>query len=112
MVTARPSDLFGSGDPPLAGRSFAAVVTTGTALADTPLGIGVVSTYRGESARHLSRQELVSLVEPFQNMLVRHFSFNKPPMEVIRKFFVSLGLKGKCIVGLLDPNHILIRPML
>nr|XP_027101055.1 uncharacterized protein LOC113720377 [Coffea arabica] len=33
-------------------------------------------------------------------------------MEIIRGFFVSLGLKGDCEVGLLDLNHVLIRPSL
>ena len=33
-------------------------------------------------------------------------------MAATRKFIVALGLKGDCPVGLLDNNHILLRPML
>ena len=33
-------------------------------------------------------------------------------MEVIRNFFVDLGLRGNCSVGLLDHNHVLIHPMM
>ena len=32
-------------------------------------------------------------------------------MDVIRIFFLSLGLKDKCAVGLLDYNHVVIRSM-
>lgn len=49
------------------------------------------------------------LAEPFKNALVGRFLFNMPSIEVIRKFVVSLGLKDKCDVGLLDSNNILIR---
>lgn len=56
--------------------------------------------------------EMLQLAEPCKNSLVGRFSFSRPPTEVVRKFFTSLGLKGDCSVGLLDSNHVLIQPIL
>lgn len=54
---------------------------------------------------------MLSIASPFSNALVGRFATGQPPMETIRKFIVSLGLKGDCPVGLLDTKHILLRPM-
>ncbi|GAY35505.1 hypothetical protein CUMW_016700 [Citrus unshiu] len=55
------------------------------------------------------RKKLTSLAAPFKLALVGKFSFGRPPIDVIRKFFVALGLKGNCEISLLDPRHILIH---
>lgn len=51
-------------------------------------------------------------MEPYPNVLIGRFAFSRPPMEIIQKFCVSLGLKSSCSVGLLDSNHVFIRPSL
>lgn len=73
--------------------------------------LGCCSIHRGEPALRLSQRDMHLLSMPFKNALVGRFPFRRPPMEVIRGFFVSLGLKGDCEVGLLDMNHVLIRPL-
>lgn len=45
----------------------------------------------------------------FKLVLVGKFSFGHPLMDVIRTFFVSLGLKGNPHISLLDNRHILIK---
>lgn len=64
---------------------------------------------RGEPAVHFSAAEIQTMAEPFKLSLVGKFSFGRPPMELIRNFFVSLGLKGNCQISLLDPRHVLIK---
>ena len=49
------------------------------------------------------------MAEPFKLALVGKFSFGRPPMDVIRKFFISLRLKGNSQISLLDNRHILIK---
>lgn len=49
------------------------------------------------------------MAEPFKLSLVANFSFGRPPMDVIRKFFISLGLKGHSQISLLDNKHVLIK---
>nr|XP_027093600.1 uncharacterized protein LOC113714003 [Coffea arabica] len=91
-------------------RSFADVLAGPCRLESNIPDLGCSSSHRGEPALLLSQKELQLLSAPFQNALVGRFPFRRPPMEVIRHFFVSLGLKGACDVGLLDLNHVLIRP--
>ena len=74
--------------------------------------LGEISSFRGEPALRLTRQEIATLSEPFQNALMGRFSYSRPSMEIIRRFITSLGLKGDCAVGLLDPKHVLLRPTL
>ncbi|XP_027177262.1 uncharacterized protein LOC113776327 [Coffea eugenioides] len=73
--------------------------------------LGVVSSFRGDPALRLSRHDIDCLAAPFHNALVGRFSTGRAPMEVIRKFVMTLGLNGSCSVGLLDEKHVLIRPM-
>ncbi|KAK9186911.1 hypothetical protein WN944_018300 [Citrus x changshan-huyou] len=49
------------------------------------------------------------MAEPFKLALVGKFSFGRRPMDVIRKFFISLSLKGNYHTSLLDNRHILIK---
>ncbi|GAY64198.1 hypothetical protein CUMW_231780 [Citrus unshiu] len=49
------------------------------------------------------------MAAPFKLSLVGKLSFGRPPIDVIRKFFVALGLKGNVEISLLDPCHILIQ---
>ena len=92
-------------------KSFADVLSGSCRLEVSNIpDLGCCSTHRGEPALRLSQKELQLLSTPFKNALVGRFPFRRPPMEVIRGFFVSLGLKGDCDVGLLDLNHVLIRP--
>jgi len=90
-------------------KSFALVLAGSSA--STP-SLGKISTFKGEPALLISRQELQLLSEPYKNALVGKFSMGRPSMEVLRQFIVSLGLKGDCPVGLLDDKHVLLRPML
>ena len=76
------------------------------------MALGEVSSFRGEPALRLSRHDIETLSQPFQNALVGRFPFSRPTMEIIRKFITSIGLKGECAVGLLDSKHVLIRPSL
>ncbi|XP_071928061.1 uncharacterized protein [Coffea arabica] len=43
-------------------------------------------------------------------LFLSRFALKLPSMEVIRRFFVTLGLKGSCSVGLLDSKHVLLQP--
>ena len=104
MAAPKPPDLHCN-----AGRSFADVVVDGSGPAAVE-GIGEISRHRGEPALRLLRQDMINLAAPFRNALVGRFAASRPSMEAIRKFFVSLGLKSDCAVGLLDQRHILIRP--
>lgn len=49
------------------------------------------------------------MVEPFKLALLRKFSFGRPPVDVICKFFVSFWLKVNSQVLLLDNGHIIIK---
>ena len=88
------------------------MVVSGVLLKKESPNPGFISTYRGELALRLSRHEMMILAKPFHNALVGHFAYGCPPMEVIRKFVISLGLKGECLVGLLDSNQVLFCPIL
>nr|XP_027086510.1 uncharacterized protein LOC113708247 [Coffea arabica] len=81
-AAAKPPERGGQ---KLVAPSFAAVV--GRSNDEIGVTLGVVSTFRGR------------------------FSAGRPSMEAIQKFFVMLGLKGHCSVGLLDEKHVLIRPV-
>ena len=94
------------------GKSFVDALAGSRREGEAVPDLGWCSTHRGEPALRLSHQEMTLLSSPFQNALVGRFPFRRPPMEVIRGFFVSLGLRGDCEVGLLDLNHVLIRPSL
>lgn len=52
------------------------------------------------------------MARPFKLALVGKFSFGRPSMDIIRKFFISLGLKGNSQISLLDNRHILIKLLL
>ncbi|KAL9461919.1 hypothetical protein AB3S75_004838 [Citrus x aurantiifolia] len=67
------------------------------------------STHRGEPAIFFTEEEINIMAAPFKLALVGKFSFGRPPIDVIRKFFVALGLKGTVDISLLDPRHILIQ---
>ncbi|XP_071928035.1 uncharacterized protein [Coffea arabica] len=90
----------------------AAVAVSGSAAPDAGSEVGTVSSFRGEPALRMSQEDMLCLAEPFRHALVGRFGFSRPSMDLIRKFFISLGLKGDCSVGLLDQNHVLIRPSL
>ena len=103
MAALQPPEGAVGGAPPLS-KSFAAVITaSSSAEAFDP---GQVSSYRGEPALRIAKSDILQLARPFQQALVGRFSYSHPPMETIRRFFLSLGLKGDCA----DANHILIRP--
>ena len=46
---------------------------------------------------------------PFKLTLVGKFSYNHPRMELIRKYFSSLGLNRNSQISLFDNRHILIK---
>ncbi|XP_071909746.1 uncharacterized protein [Coffea arabica] len=105
-----PPATGGTSGGTAASRSFADVIAGSCRLEPSVPDLGRCATHRGEPALLLSQNDLHLLSTPFKNALVGRFPFRRPPMEAIRGFFVSLGLKGDCDVGLLDLNHVLIRP--
>lgn len=46
------------------------------------------------------------MAKPFKLALVGKFSFGRPSVDVIRKFFVFLGLKGSYQVSLLNNRRV------
>ena len=82
-------------------------VVTGSAA--SPIPVKQVQLHRGEPAVHFSTAEIQEMVEPFKLALIGKFSFGRPPMDFIRKFFTSLELKGNSQISLLDNRHILIK---
>ena len=106
---AKPPDGVGS-LPYSSGKTFAVIVVDKSSI-EYGYDVGEVLTYRGEPALKISRKELMELMKPFQNALIGWFPYSRPSMVAVHNFFISLGLKGDCSVGLLDCNQILIRPM-
>ena len=47
------------------------------------------------------------MAEPFRLSLVGKFSFGRPPVDVIRKLFVSFGIKGHSHISLLDKDMLI-----
>ena len=92
-------------------KSFTSVVAEDGDVSPTP-DVGSLGLHRGELALLLSKKDVTALSTLYKNILVGQFPLSRPPMDIIRKFFISLGLKGSCLVGLLDSNHVLIRPNL
>lgn len=56
-----------------------------------------------------STVEIQTMTIPFKLSLVGKFSYNRFNMELIRKFFTTLRLKGNSKVSLLDNRHVLIQ---
>ncbi|XP_071928129.1 uncharacterized protein [Coffea arabica] len=54
-------------------------------------------------------QRMADLLERMADQQVEKFTRNRPRIEDIRKFFLSLDLKDSFSVGLLDSRHVLIR---
>ncbi|XP_027155903.1 uncharacterized protein LOC113756420, partial [Coffea eugenioides] len=89
-------------------KTFASVLSQSPSSASS--GVGLLSTYKGEPLLVISRQDMLQIAAPYSNALVGRFAVGRPSMELIRKFIVSLGLRGECPIGLLDSKHILLRP--
>ena len=105
MADLRPPQ---SGEPYDRGvKSFAAALVGGAAAGDSScslLDIGACSSLKGEPVFLTSREAEMKLVEPLSNALVGPFAFFRPSMESIRKFFMTLGLRGACVTPLLLPK--------
>ncbi|KAH9684253.1 protein WVD2-like 3 [Citrus sinensis] len=84
-------------------------VTTGSQRTDPVIAFRQSSTHKGEPAIFFTEEEINIMAAPFKLSLVGKLSFGRPPIDVIRKFFVALGLKGNVEISLLDPCHILIQ---
>ena len=100
-----------AGEAPLLARptkTFASILSQSPSPSSS--GIGHLSTYKGEPSLVISRQDMIQIAAPYSNALVGRFAVGRPSMEIIRKFIVSLGLRGECPIGLLDSKHILLRP--
>lgn len=69
----------------------------------------VHTTFNGLPAVMCSDKDIEKMAEPYAFSLVRKFSYHRPKLEDIRKFFFSLKLTGVFSVGLLDARHILIK---
>ncbi|XP_027156871.1 uncharacterized protein LOC113758040 [Coffea eugenioides] len=89
-------------------KTFASLLSQ--APSSSSSGIGHLSTYKGEPSLVISRQDMMQIAAPYSNALVGRFAIGRPSIELIRKFIVSLGLRGECPIGLLDSKHILLRP--
>ncbi|XP_027169476.1 uncharacterized protein LOC113769209 [Coffea eugenioides] len=107
MAVLQPSEGAIGAAPPLS-KSFAAVVTASSSA--EVFDLGTISTRRGEPAFRIANSDIQQLARLFQQALVGRFSYSRPPMEAVRRFFLLLGLKGDYAVALLDTNHVLIRP--
>ena len=81
----------------------------GSQRADPAIAFRQSSTYIGKPAIFFTEKEINIMAAPFKLSLVGKFSFCRPPIDVIRKSFVPLGLKGNVEISLLDSRHILIQ---
>ncbi|KAL9407486.1 hypothetical protein AB3S75_046100 [Citrus x aurantiifolia] len=84
-------------------------VTTGSQSSDPAIAFRQSSTHKGEPTIFFTEEEINIMVAPFKLALVGKFSFGRPPIDIIRNFFVALGLKGNVEITLLDHHHILIQ---
>lgn len=110
MVGLRSSEATGFPVKPSV-KSFSMALTggVGTLMAGSSLpDFELCSSICWESALIISCEEELKLAELLSNVLVGRFAFNRPPMKTVRKFSVSLKLRGACLAGLLDSNHIII----
>ena len=89
-------------------KSFIDALGQDNALS-SDIPIKALGNHQGMPAVLFSKEEIAIMAEPFKLSLVGKFSFGRPSMEITRKFFSSLGLKGACQVSLLDKRHILIQ---
>ena len=71
--------------------------------------IKTVTSFEGEPNVQFSTAEIQVMTIPFKLTLVGKFSYNRSNMELIRKFFNTLWLKGTSKVSLLDNRHVLIQ---
>ncbi|XP_027158250.1 uncharacterized protein LOC113759869 [Coffea eugenioides] len=106
-MAAQPSGEGGqlSVSPTFRVKSFSALFSS---QQRTPMA-AAVSTHRGEPAVSFARDVIETVAQPFCFTLVSKFSRNRPRMEDIKRFFLSLDLKGSFSIGLLDSRHVLIR---
>ncbi|XP_071926168.1 uncharacterized protein [Coffea arabica] len=75
-------------------KTFASVLSQSPSSASS--GVGLLNTYKGEPSLVISRQDMLQIAAPYSNALVGRFAVGRPSMELIRKFIVSLGLRGEC----------------
>ncbi|GAA0167140.1 hypothetical protein LIER_40321 [Lithospermum erythrorhizon] len=68
-----------------------------------------ISTYQGKPSVVFPFSDKQVLVEKLKYVLVGKFSHGRPPMDTIKKFFVSLKLKGDCNSTIFDKKHIFIE---
>ena len=103
MAVLQPPE---EGASPTKKKSFSQLFTQ----PDTsPIQIRQNTTYKGEAAVVFSREEADRLAAPYRLALVGKFSHGRPPLEDIRKFFMSLNLRDQVSVGLLDYRHVLLK---
>ena len=67
------------------------------------------STHKREPVFIFSQDALDTLSAPYMFALVGKFSRGRLKMEDLRKFFLSLDLKGVASTGFLDSRHVLIK---
>ncbi|KAH9750076.1 hypothetical protein KPL70_005587 [Citrus sinensis] len=101
-----PASILNPDALPHPQKSFSDVVS---GPKDSSIPFKPASLMRGEPAVIFTTEEIAAMAEPFKLALVGKFSFGRPSMDIIRKFFVSLGLKGNSQISLLDNRHILIK---
>ncbi|KAH9662191.1 reverse transcriptase domain-containing protein [Citrus sinensis] len=101
-----PASILNPDAPPHPQKSFSDVVS---GPKDSTISFKPASLMRGEPAVIFTTEEIAVMAEPFKLALVGKFSFGRPSMDIIRKFFISLGLKGNSQISLLDNRHILIK---
>ena len=68
-----------------------------------------VTSFEGKSNVQFFIVEIQAITIPFKLTLVGKFSYNRPSMKLICKFFNTLWLKVISKVSLLDNRHVLIQ---
>ena len=105
-IPASSSHATEDGPRPI--KSFVDVLGVGNNQQDG-VPIKPLGSYQGMPAIIFSKEEIAIMAAPFKLSLIGKFSFGRPSMESIRKFFTSLSLKGNWQVSLLDKRHVLIK---
>ena len=105
--TAAPQPLADGGPcSPSTAKSFAQLFLR---LVESPIQVKPTTKYKGEAAVVFSKAEADKLATPFHWAMVGKFSYGRPSLEGIRKFFSSLNLRDQVFIGLLDYRHVLLK---
>ncbi|PKA63450.1 hypothetical protein AXF42_Ash005345 [Apostasia shenzhenica] len=94
------------GNPPI---SFAAAVSS-CAVSPSLISVNKQPYYDKDAISFsYSSDDIKKLASPFDLSLVGKFLYGRPYLADIRRFFISLNLKGGCNFGLMDNRHLFIN---